>query len=258
MTASPDSNHLFETLATGFNDESLEDFENLRAEVEEIVNSAHIGEDPVTRSHAADNLSQSESEGYSSETLVRTAACPKHGSGYVALDSHRLETMTDWAKAAIVTTEPTTTELISLTLIDRPEELDLYACEIPTLDQDQFYEVIQLRKISAGPVSIETSYLPATPQLQAIIQENEGLINNSVMDTIKAAHMEPTTGTVDVSVTALDTTHAALLQHLEGTPVLFSTGINFDLLGNFVEFIQAYWIPDFCSFRITVNGGYSA
>ncbi|NEG69773.1 GntR family transcriptional regulator [Bifidobacterium choloepi] len=175
----------------------------------------------------------------------------RNGSGsYVTFEGAAMGDAASWTDATVRSGTPTTTELISLELVNRPAMLDGKS------DEAEFYRICRRRKLQDHPVSLETSFLPATTALREIISAHGGLIDGSIYHTVSAAGMAPLSGHLDVSAKAIGD-DAAKLDASPADVFLFSRRFNYRLHGVLVEYVESFLDPRHFSIHVTINGGQS-
>lgn len=175
----------------------------------------------------------------------------RNGSGsYVTFEGAAMSAVSSWTEATVRSGKPTTTELIGLALVDRPRIL------ADKSDERQFYRICRRRKLHGQPVSLETSFLPATEALREVISANGGLIDGSIYQTVSAAQMAPLAGYLDVSAKRIEDAADRLAAEPDDV-FLFSQRFNYRLRHELVEYVESYLDPEHFSIHVAINGGLS-
>ena len=163
------------------------------------------------------------------------------GSGsYVAFNGGSMSGPDGWTSASLRSGAPTTTELLSIALVDRPSSLEGESeCE-------RFYKIARRRLFRSAPVSYEVSYLPAIPALCGVIERAGGLIDGSILKTMEQAGLRTASGYMNET-----------LEKTPGTVFLLSERHNFGDDGALVEYVRSFLDPGHFTLHVTTveNGG---
>lgn len=165
--------------------------------------------------------------------LVHTRA----GSGsYVAFHGVDLSGPQGWTAATATVGLPTSTEVLSVDLIDTPDEV-AGCCTEP-----QCYRIKRVRTLHGAPLSLEISTLPANDRIRAVLEH--GLLGGSVSTTLRATGMKVTHGRQEVSAARLRAGEAALLRMPIDARVIITQRLGLDSDDQLVEYVESWLDPD--------------
>lgn len=233
MTAYTRTEYLGNALAAQIKDGTLKPGEKIMSEAQ-LAEEYQVSRGTVRR--ALEMLKRA--------NLIET----RMGSGsYVAFHGGNMNGSDGWTSASLRSGVPTTTELLSVSLVERPEMLD---------DESgcgMFYEIVRRRLFRSVPVSYETSYLPAVESLRNVIEHAEGLVNGSVSQTMKQAGLIASPGYMDVSADRLGSV-AEALGKTENSVFLLSERHNFNEDGELVEYVRSFLDPSHFTLHVATRG----
>ncbi|QFU91003.1 HTH-type transcriptional regulator FrlR [Amycolatopsis sp. YIM 10] len=161
---------------------------------------------------------------------------------FVTFDDVELDQVAGWAKAFERGGVEIETELLGIERVADAELTRRYGLTRVT-------EVRRLRRDPhAGPVSLETAYVPL-PDLP-----DQGLVEGSLTKTLRAAGLRAAGGEQWISTEKLDTASAALLEREPGELFLHATRSTVDASGGLVEHVVSLLDPARFRFHLTFPG----
>jgi len=177
-----------------------------------------------------------------SELQRRNLIATETGVGsFVTFDGVALDQSVGWARALAEAGSDATVELLG---IERGRPLDLAERYGPLVT------VRRLRRTADGPVSLETSTLPATGALADLPER--GLVDGSITATLRAAGLAATgSGEQWISAVPLDAAAAGLLERSPGELFLQSTRTTLTMGGALVEHVVSLLDPSRFRFHLT-------
>jgi GntR family transcriptional regulator len=178
-----------------------------------------------------------------SELQRRNLIATETGVGsFVTFDGVALDQSVGWARALADAGSDVTVELLG---IERGGAAELVERHGPVVT------VRRLRRTAAGPVSLETSAVPATGALADLPER--GLVDGSITATLRAAGLSGTHGEQWISTAPLDEDAAALLERTAGELFLHSARTTLTGDGALVEHVESLLDP--VRFRFHLNFG---
>ena len=176
-----------------------------------------------------------------SELQRRNLIATETGVGsFVTFDGVALDQSVGWARALADAGSDVTVELLG---IERGGAADLVDRHGPLVT------IRRLRRTGAGPVSLETSAVPATGALADL--PVRGLVDGSITATLRAAGLSGTNGEQWISTVPLDEEAAALLERTAGELFLHSTRTTLTSDGALVEHVESLLDPARFRFHLT-------
>lgn len=232
MTAYTRTEHLRHELASQIRNGTLKPGNRIMSETR-LAEEYQVSRGTVRR--ALEQLKKAE--------LIET----RMGSGsYVAFNGGSMSGPDGWTSASLRSGAPTTTELLSIALVDRPSSLEGESeCE-------RFYKIARRRLFRSAPVSYEVSYLPAIPALCGAIERAGGLIDGSILKTMEQAGLRTASGYMNVSADRLGPI-AETLEKTPGTVFLLSERHNFGDDGALVEYVRSFLDPGHFTLHVTTG-----
>lgn len=232
MTAYTRTEHLRHELASQIRNGTLKPGNRIMSETR-LAEEYQVSRGTVRR--ALEQLKKAE--------LIET----RMGSGsYVAFNGGSMSGPDGWTSASLRSGAPTTTELLSIALVDRPSSLEgENECE-------RFYKIARRRLFRSAPVSYEVSYLPAIPALCGVIERAGGLIDGSILKTMEQAGLRTASGYMNVSADRLGPI-AETLEKTPGTVFLLSERHNFGDDGALVEYVRSFLDPGHFTLHVTTG-----
>lgn len=222
MQAYTIAERLQEIIASKIKQGLLQPGEKIKSEIQ-LASEYNVSRGTVRRALA--NLQQA--------NLIET----RIGSGsYVAFHGKDFTNAKSWTAESVRSGTPTTTELLSIKRINCPENL------IAETSTSQCYEIKRRRLYHSTPVSYEISLLPETKTLEDVICKNNGLLNNSLSQTMQAAKLITHHGYTDISVERLNSV-AKILERQNSTVFLLSKHHSYSQSGELVEYVTSYLDP---------------
>jgi GntR family transcriptional regulator len=176
-----------------------------------------------------------------SELQRRNLIATETGVGsFVTFDGVALDQSVGWARALAEAGSDATVELLG---IERGGASELAERHGPLVT------VRRLRRTAVGPVSLETSALPATGALADLPER--GLVDGSITATLRAAGLAGTSGEQWISAVPLDDAAAGLLERSPGELFLQSTRTTLTAGGALVEHVESLLDPARFRFHLT-------
>jgi GntR family transcriptional regulator len=176
-----------------------------------------------------------------SELQRRNLIATETGVGsFVTFDGVALDQGVGWARALADAGSDVTVELLG---IERGGVADLVDRHGPLVT------VRRLRRTAAGPVSLETSAVPATAALADLPER--GLVDGSITATLRAAGLDGTRGEQWISTVPLDEEAAALLERTTGELFLHAIRTTLTSDGALVEHVESLLDPARFRFHLT-------
>ena len=176
-----------------------------------------------------------------SELQRRNLIATETGVGsFVTFDGVTLDQSVGWARALAGAGSDVNVELLG---IERGGAADLVDRHGPLVT------IRRLRRTAAGPVSLETSAVPATGALVDLPER--GLVDGSITATLRAAGLTGTSGEQWISTVPLDDEAAALLERTAGELFLHSTRTTLTSDGALVEHVESLLDPARFRFHLT-------
>ncbi|WP_420369918.1 GntR family transcriptional regulator [Curtobacterium sp. L1-20] len=165
----------------------------------------------------------------------------------VTFDGAALDPRGGWARSIAATGTEVATRVLRIALVEDPAlQAELEA------GTPHFVAVDRLRSVTGDrPVSLERSVLPAVGRIADAVRD--GLVGDSLTETIAEAGLVPAHAEQWVDVTPLRPEDAALLDRAEGTPFLRSRRTSHTADGTFVERVDSLLDPE--RFRIHMRFG---
>jgi GntR family transcriptional regulator len=176
-----------------------------------------------------------------SELQRRNLIATETGVGsFVTFDGVALDQGVGWARALADAGSDVAVELLG---IERGGVADLVDRHGPLVT------VRRLRRTAAGPVSLETSAVPAIGALADLPER--GLVDGSITATLRAAGLNGTRGEQWISTVPLDEEAAALLERTTGELFLHSIRTTLTSDGALVEHVESLLDPARFQFHLT-------
>jgi GntR family transcriptional regulator len=176
-----------------------------------------------------------------SELQRRNLIATETGVGsFVTFDGVPLDQGVGWARALADAGSDVTVELLGIERGGAQELVDRHG---------PLVTIRRLRRTAAGPVSLETSAVPATGALADLPER--GLVDGSITATLRAAGLSGTTGEQWIAAVPLDDEAAALLERAAGELFLHSTRTTLTGDGALVEHVESLLDPARFRFHLT-------
>lgn len=176
-----------------------------------------------------------------SELQRRNLIATETGVGsFVTFDGVALDQGVGWARALADAGSDVTVELLG---IEHGGAAELVERHGPVVT------IRRLRRTAAGPVSLETSAVPAIGALADLPER--GLVDGSITATLRAAGLNGTRGEQWISTVPLDEESAALLERTTGELFLHSIRTTLTSDGALVEHVESLLDPARFRFHLT-------
>jgi GntR family transcriptional regulator len=176
-----------------------------------------------------------------SELQRRNLIATETGVGsFVTFDGVALDQGVGWARALADAGSDVAVELLG---IERGGAAELVERHGPLVT------IRRLRRTAAGPVSLETSAVPAIGELADLPER--GLVDGSITATLRAAGLSGTRGEQWISTVPLDEESAALLERTTGELFLHSIRTTLTSDGALVEHVESLLDPARFRFHLT-------
>jgi GntR family transcriptional regulator len=176
-----------------------------------------------------------------SELQRRNLIATETGVGsFVTFDGVALDQGVGWARALADAGSDVAVELLG---IERGGAAELVERHGPVVT------IRRLRRTAAGPVSLETSAVPATDALADLPER--GLVDGSITATLRAAGLDGARGDQWISTVPLDEESAALLERTTGELFLHSIRTTLTSDGALVEHVESLLDPARFRFHLT-------
>jgi len=176
-----------------------------------------------------------------SELQRRNLIATETGVGsFVTFDGVALDQSLGWARALADAGSDVGVELLGIERGGAPELVDRHG---------PLVTIRRLRRTAAGPVSLETSAVPATGALADLPEH--GLVDGSITATLRAAGLSGTGGEQWISTVHLDEDAASLLERTTGELFLHSIRTTLTSDGTLVEHVESLLDPARFRFHLT-------
>jgi GntR family transcriptional regulator len=176
-----------------------------------------------------------------SELQRRNLIATETGVGsFVTFDGVALDQSVGWARALADAGSDVTVELLGIERGGPPELVDRHG---------PLVTIRRLRRSAAGPVSLETSAVPAGGALADLPER--GLVDDSITATLRAAGLSGANGEQFIATAPLDGEAAALLERSAGELFLHSTRTTLTSEGALVEHVESLLDPARFRFHLT-------
>jgi GntR family transcriptional regulator len=176
-----------------------------------------------------------------SELQRRNLIATETGVGsFVTFDGVALDQSVGWARALADAGSHVTVELLGIERGGAPELVERHG---------PIVTIRRLRRTAAGPVSLETSAVPATGTLADLPER--GLVDGSITATLRAAGLTGANGEQWISTAPLDVDAAALLERTAGELFLHSTRTTLTSDEALVEHVESLLDPARFRFHLT-------
>jgi GntR family transcriptional regulator len=176
-----------------------------------------------------------------SELQRRNLIATETGVGsFVTFDGVALDQSVGWARALADAGSDVSVELLGIERGGARELVDRHG---------PLVTIRRLRRTAAGPVSLETSAVPARGTLADLPEH--GLVDGSITATLRAAGLSGTSGEQWISSVPLDEEAAALLERAAGELFLHSTRTTLTSDGTLVEHVESLLDPARFRFHLT-------
>jgi len=176
-----------------------------------------------------------------SELQRRKLIATETGVGsFVTFDGVALDQSVGWARALADAGSDVTVELLGIERGGPAEVVDRHGPVVT---------VRRLRRAATGPVSLESSTLPATGALADL--PARGLVDGSITKTLRAAGLTGTRGEQWISTAPLDDESATLLERSPGELFLHSARTTLTDDGALVEHVESLLDPARFRFHLT-------
>jgi GntR family transcriptional regulator len=168
---------------------------------------------------------------------------------FVTFDGQELGDNPSWGRALTVTGTVNRTDILRAEVVRDPE----LAASVSASGMD-FLALDRVRRLEDGTaVSLERSRVPAVGRVADV--PFEGLVDDSLTQTMQAAGLLPARGDEWIAVTTLDDADAALMGRRPGEAFLHAVRIARDADGRFVEKVVSLLDPQRFRLHLTFGGG---
>jgi len=168
---------------------------------------------------------------------------------FVTFDGQELGDNPSWGRALTVTGTVNRTDILRAEIVRDPE----LAASVSASGMD-FLALDRVRRLEDGTaVSLERSRVPAVGRVADV--PFDGLVDDSLTQTMQAAGLLPAQGDEWIAVTTLDDADAALMGRRPGEAFLHAVRIARDADGRFVEKVVSLLDPQRFRLHLTFGGG---
>src|SRR6478735_8510612 len=168
---------------------------------------------------------------------------------FVTFDGQELGDNPSWGRALTVTGTVNRTDILRAEIVRDPE----LAASVSASGMD-FLALDRVRRLDDGTaVSLERSRVPAVGRVADV--PFDGLVDDSLTQTMQAAGLLPAQGDEWIAVTTLDDDDAALMGRRPGEAFLHAVRIARDADGRFVEKVVSLLDPQRFRLHLTFGGG---
>ncbi|RDV44281.1 GntR family transcriptional regulator [Leifsonia sp. ku-ls] len=168
---------------------------------------------------------------------------------FVTFDGRELGDTPSWGRALTVSGTVNRTDILRAEVVRDPD----LAASVGSGGMD-FLALDRIRRLEDGTaVSLERSRVPAIGRVADV--PFEGLVDDSLTQTMLAAGLVPARGDEWVAVTSLDDADATLMDRRPGEPFLHAVRIARDADGRFVEKVVSLLDPQRFRLHLTFGSG---